>query len=196
MLGAPLAELRDTVAMSPEQYNEVVSESVNALRLAADDDWSKHAWALDWTCRSTVDHIIDCVFSYAMQLAARADGGFLPFNELHATTEASNQELVDGLAAVARILHDLVVCAPDGTVASDGVVSMGPADWCARGAFEIALHTYDVILGLGHDWQLSDALCDAITSSPMLWMFDRSKVAGVSTGSAKLLAGSGRATAA
>lgn len=182
--------------MSPEQFNQTVGESVGALRLVAGDDWSKHALALEWTCRSTVDHIIDCVFSYAMQLAARAAGGFLPFNELHATTEASNRELLDGLAAVARILHDLSVCAPDGTVASDGVVSMGPADWCARGAFEIALHTYDVMAGLGHQWQLSDALSDAITSSPMLWMFDRTKVADGSTGFAKLLEGSGRAAAA
>jgi hypothetical protein len=181
--------------MSPEQFNLVVSESLDALRLATNDDWSKHALALDWTCRSTVDHIIDCVFSYSMQVAARADGGFLPFSELHATTEASNQELLDGLAAVARILHDVVVCTPDGTVASDGVVSMGLADWCARAAFEIALHTYDVMAGLGHDWQLSDALSDAITSSPMLWMYERAKVGDGSTGFAKLLAGSGRAVA-
>jgi hypothetical protein len=72
---------------------------------------------------------------------------------------------------------------------------MGLGDWCARGAFEIALHTYDVMTGLGDDWQLSDALSDAITSSPMLWMFDRAKVGDGSTGFAKLLAGSGRAVA-
>lgn len=181
--------------MSPEEFDQAVSESVDALRLAAVDDWSKVAFALDWTCRSTVDHIIDCVFSYAMQVAARAGGGFLPFNELHATTEASNHELVDGLVAVARILHDLVVCAPGETVASDGVVSMGLADWCARGAYEIALHTYDVMAGLGRDWQLSDAMSDVITSSPMLWMFDSTQVEHASTGFAKLLSGSGRAPA-
>jgi hypothetical protein len=93
-------------------------------------------------------------------------------------------------------LHDLVVCAPDETVASDGVVSLGLADWCARGGYEIALHTYDVMAGLGHDWQLSEALSEAITSSPMLWMFDTTKVADDSTGFTKLLAGSGRATSA
>lgn len=70
------ASVCDTSMMSPEQFNQVIGESVDALRSAVGDDWSKRALALDWTCRSTVDHIIDCVFSYAMQLAARSDGGF------------------------------------------------------------------------------------------------------------------------
>ena len=179
--------------MSPEEFDRVALESVRALRSTVAEDWSQDALALDWTCRTTVDHVIDCVFSYAMQLAARAAGGFLPFPELHAMVEASNDQMLDGLDAVARMLHDLAVCAPEGTVASDGVLSLAVTDWCSRAAYEIALHTYDVMAGLGYKWQLSEDLSDAITTSPMLWMFDRTKAIGGSSPWVKLLAGSGRA---
>ena len=50
-----------------------------SLARVVDKDWSLPAGTLEWTCLQTVDHMVDCVFSYSMQLAARAQGGFLPF---------------------------------------------------------------------------------------------------------------------
>lgn len=182
--------------VTPEELDLAARSSIEALGRVVDEDWSRRAGTLDWTCRQTVDHTIDCVFSYAMQLAARAESGFLPFGQLHAEPEASNRDLIDGLTAVARMLHDLVVCAPPGTVASDGAAALGLTDWCARGAYEIVLHTHDVLSGLGVAWRLPDDLCEAITSSPLLWMFDETKQLAGSDAWTGLLVGSGRAAPA
>lgn len=169
-----------------------MGEAVGALRRAVDHDWSTRAGTLEWTCWETIDHTIDCVFSYAMQVAARAQAGFLPFAQLHAEAEATNTDLVDGLAAVARMLHDLVVGAPPETTASDGVVRLGLTDWCARGAYEVVLHTHDVLSGLAVAWQLPGELCEPIMSSPVLWMFDRTKPDGDADPWSRLLVGAGR----
>lgn len=181
--------------MTPDELTRVVDDAIAVLRGLVDEDWSLPAGTLEWSCRRTVDHTVDCVFSYALQVAARAEGGFLPFTELHALDEAASTDLVHGLGAVSRMLVDLLRVAPEGTVASDGRFRLGVEDWCARAAYEIALHTFDVTSGLGVEWRLPDELCRAIVASDMLWMFDR---AAATAGGADadpwemLLAGSGR----
>jgi hypothetical protein len=178
--------------MTPDEFDLIARDATEALSSVVDEDWSRRAGTLDWTCRETIDHTIDCAFSYAMQVAARAQSGFLPFGELRSKMVASNTDLLAGLTAVARMMHDVVACAPQGTVASDGVVTLDLSDWCARGAYEIVLHTNDVLSGLEVDWQLRTELCDAIMSSPQLWMFDRTKAILAATSWTKLLVGSGR----
>ena len=65
-------------------------------------------------------------------------------------------------------------------------------DWCARAAYEVGLHTHDVVSGLGVEWEMPSALCSAITSSPSLWMFDSSSLTSRSDPWSALLEGSGR----
>ena len=94
--------------MTPDEFETVSTLALRVLSEEADRDWSRRAKALDWSCRQTVDHIIDCVFSYTMQVAARAQSGFLPFSELHARAEASTRDLIDGLRAVDQIFYDVI----------------------------------------------------------------------------------------
>jgi hypothetical protein len=179
--------------MTPHEFAEVLEQSRGALRTVVDEDWSMQAGTLEWNCWQTVDHMIDCVFSYTMQVAARAESGFLPFGELHANSDASPGDLLAGLSAVGQMFHDVVQNAPSDTVASDGVLPLDLGDWCARAAYEIALHTHDVLSGVGASWDLPDALCDAISTSPSLWMFDRAAPAVGTDPWTTLLIGSGRA---
>jgi uncharacterized protein (TIGR03083 family) len=178
--------------MMLEVFGRVNTESERVLRELVDADWSAHAGSLDWSCRQTLDHVIDCVFSYTMQLAARAASGFLPFNELHAAAAASADELLVGFRAVAQMFYDVARNAPPGAVASDGVLLLSVDDWCARAAYEVALHTYDIATGLGAPWRLPDDLSRAIVASESLWMFDRTAVAVGDSPWTSLLAGSGR----
>jgi hypothetical protein len=175
-----------------DEYIQVFERVHRPLSGMVERDWSVQAGTLEWTCRQTVDHMVDCVFSYAMQVAGRVQGEFLPFAELHAEPEASNRDLLAGLGAVGQILHDVVFCAPAGTTASDGLVSLDLGDWCARAAYELALHAHDVIVGLGAEWELPGGLCGAITESPALWMFDRNLAEDEDDPWLALVIGSGR----
>jgi hypothetical protein len=178
--------------VTPDEFTDVLAEARRVLLAAADEDWSKPAGTLEWSCWQTVDHTIDCVFSYALQVAARAQSGFLPFAELHANSDASNRELIEGLGAVGQIFADVVSSAPPDMVASDGVLSLDLGDWCARAAYEVGLHTHDVACGLGVEWQVPSGLCRAIVNSPSLWMFDSSSLTATSDPWIALLEGSGR----
>lgn len=178
--------------MTPHELRNVVDASVDALTTAESGDWSKPAGSLEWTCRDTADHLVDCVFSYAFQLAARAQSGFLPFGELHALPGAEPRDLVKAIAAVGSMLAAVALETAEGVTASDGVMALDAADWCARGAYEIALHSYDVLAGQCTPFELDASLSRAITASPALWMFDRSMAAGAADPWSALLRGSGR----
>lgn len=82
--------------------------------------------------------------------------------------------------------------APVDASASDGLALMGASDWCARAAFEIALHTYDVACGWHTDFTLTSELSHAILESPSLWMLDRQLAASEAVPWRALVAGSGR----
>jgi hypothetical protein len=188
---ADLARSRKTLSVTPERLREVVDAAVDALRRVTDGDWSKPAGSLEWSCHKTADHIVDCVFSYTLQLAARVPDRFLPFGELHALPEATPRDLTVGIAAVGAMLAAVASVDPQAT-ASDGVMDLSGGDWCARGAFEIAVHTHDVLVGQHSTFRLDTSLCRAITESPGLWMFDRARARGSNEPWSALLLGAGR----
>jgi hypothetical protein len=179
-------------SVTPDELERVVDAATAILDQTVERDWSRLAGSLEWTCWATIDHTIDCLFSYAMQVAARAESGFLPFNELHAQPHASPQDLVTGVGAVGRLFLGVARSAPADAQASDGVVCMPVPDWCARAAYEVALHVHDVVSGLGLEWQLTADLAESITASRFLWMFDRPPVDDSRDPWTELLVGSGR----
>ncbi len=158
----------------------------------ADRDWARHAGSLEWTCWQTIDHTIDCVHSFALQIGAQATSGFLPFVPMHAEETATPSDLIEGLRAVGALLVAIARDSPPDRTASDGIVSLSLADWRARTAYEVALHTYDVVVGLGGSFSLSQELAASIADSQALWMLDRSRSDGVSGSWRGLVEGSGR----
>ena len=156
-----------------DEFAAVSAHSTSdSLAGVVDLDWSVTAGALDWTCSQTVDHMVDCVFSYAMQFAARASGGFLPFHELHALPEATPSDLVQGLGAVEAMFIAVLRCTPSNATASDGFVELGVTDWAQRGAYEVLLHTHDVleggspVLSSGRDVRLGSRVTNALDARP------------------------------
>ena len=178
--------------MTSDEFAALAALSIDALAELVDADWTTRAGALDWSCWRTVDHMVDCLFSYALQIGARAESGYLPFEELHAKPEATPLDLVAGLRSVTALLVAVVRDSPRTASASDGVLELGLSDWCARAAYELVLHTNDVLWGFGRDLDPPLPLCQAILESDALWMLDRERAKVGSDAWAALLLGSGR----
>jgi hypothetical protein len=178
--------------VTDDELVDVLERTFSALENVADRDWEVPAGSLEWTCWQTVDHTIDCVHSFALQIGAQADSNFLPFVPMHAESTATPSDLIVGLRSVSALLVAIARDCPEDRTASDGIVTLTLADWRARTAYEVALHTYDVVVGLGGSFSISDELADAIIGSQALWMLDRTPLEGGSGRWSGLVEGSGR----
>jgi hypothetical protein len=67
--------------MTSDEFAALADFSIDALTEVVDADWTFRAGVLEWNCWRTVDHMVDCIFSYAMQIGARAQSGYLPFED-------------------------------------------------------------------------------------------------------------------
>ena len=178
--------------MTDGELVETLNASFSALEQVVNQDWAQPAGSLEWTCWQTIDHTIDCVHSFALQIGAEADSGFLPFAPMHAEATASPVDLLKGLRGVSALLVAVIREPPQDRTASDGIVNLNLTDWRSRTAYEVALHTYDVVVGLGDSFSLSDELAASIIDSEALWMFDRSQLPSASGSWMRLVEGSGR----
>lgn len=156
-------------------------------------DWSAPAGSLEWSCRQTADHLVDCLFSYALQVSSRAPGPFLPFGELHALPEATSGDLVAALRGIGGLLRAGIAEAPEGPCAGDGLVVLDAEGWAQRGAYELLVHGHDILSGLGDTLVPPPELCTWVLDSEPLWMLDRGRAAAGKAPWAALLLGSGRA---
>jgi hypothetical protein len=77
---------------TPDDFAELSALVIAAWTSGLDRDWSAPAGTLEWSCFTTADHTIDCVFSYALFLASRRDDVYPPFTELHALDGATPSE--------------------------------------------------------------------------------------------------------
>jgi hypothetical protein len=157
-------------AVTDDELVDALDAAFSALEQLADRDWTLVAGSLDWTCWQTIDHTIDCVHSFALQIGSEANTGFLPFAPMHAEVAATPSDLIQGLRGVSVLLTAIARESPQDRSASDGIVSLNIADWRARTAYEVVLHTYDVVTGLSGTFSLSDELAASIIRSEALWM--------------------------
>src|SRR5687767_3592829 len=96
-------------AFSADDFAALAELVINSWDSARDRDWSVPAGSLEWSCWRTAEHTVDCVFSYAFFLASRAQNRYPAFDELRALSEATPDDLVDGMRAAANMLHGVIV---------------------------------------------------------------------------------------
>jgi hypothetical protein len=142
----------DEPGISPHDFRLLSTYIISILADAADADWSARAGSLEWSCFHTADHVIDCVFSYALFLGSGKEDDYPKFCELRALPGASARDLIDGLRAVTTMLWALTVSVPSDTRAiirrSPQPQTGRPREFAARGALELILHAYDISEGL------------------------------------------------
>ncbi|MDQ1535513.1 MAG: hypothetical protein QOF28_3274 [Actinomycetota bacterium] len=137
---------------------------------AVDRDWSVPAGTLEWSCFTTADHTVDCVFSYALFLASRRQDIYPNFTELHALPGARPADLVHGLRAVCTMLTAVVTLAEPGARAIIWSGHTAPApDFAARGGLELILHAHDVCTGLRVPFDPPRNLCRRLRDHTRDW---------------------------
>jgi hypothetical protein len=163
----------DDVQFSADDFQMLSGLVLDAWHAGIDRDWSVPAGTLEWSCLRTADHTVDCVFSYALFLASRRQDAYPPFGELHALSDATPADLVDGLRAVTTMLWAVIVTAePEARAVIlqwPRVETGSPNDFAARGALEMVLHAHDVCAGLGIPFDPPADVCRRLRDHTRAW---------------------------
>lgn len=156
-----------------DDFDVVASLVLAAWASAVTRDWSVPAGTLEWSCWTTADHTVDCVFSYALFLASRQQDSYPKLGELHAEADATPADLVTGLRSVSTMLSSVVRTAPADARAiiwmRNGGEVAGPVHFAARGAHELILHGHDVCAGLGVAFDPPRDLCQRLWDHTHAW---------------------------
>ncbi|MFJ6698983.1 hypothetical protein ACIQM4_23280 [Streptomyces sp. NPDC091272] len=192
------------MTVTPADVRSAACLAVATLRRARDADWSVRAGALEWDCWETAEHLIDDLFSYAVQLASERTDTDVPFRYTQETpgspcnaVRAERATGVDGLLlaleSAAGLLHAVTATKPAEARAHHVFGVSDPEGFAAMGVVETLVHTYDLASGLGIDgWEPPADLCartlhrlfpDAPVGPPpwptLLWCTGRGELPGL-----------------
>ncbi|GII00846.1 hypothetical protein [Planobispora takensis] len=145
----------------PDLVAAVAEECLAVLLKGADEDWSRRAGDLDWTCRQTLDHIALGLVGYAGLLTARPRDRYIT---LFASIdpEASVPACLEGLGIAASLLGTTVRVTPGDVRAWHPWGHSDAAGFAAMGIVELAVHTYDITRALGLSWTPPDGPAAAV----------------------------------
>lgn len=127
---------------------EAAASSMFATLLPATDrDWSAPAGPLEWDCWHTVEHIGDCLLSYAMQLVAHPATRYVRAMAA-AEEDASPAEVLEFALTGVGLLVAMVRTASPSVRAYHPTGMAGPEGFAAMGCVEVLLHGQDIAHGL------------------------------------------------
>jgi hypothetical protein len=122
--------------------------AVAALAGYTDLDWQQvPAAGLQWSCRQTALHMVDCLYFYAMQVVYGHPDDYL-CTELALDDSASPPWLLAALSAHAELLRRIARSADPGLRAHHNYGVSDAAGFAAMGVVETLIHTLDVVRGL------------------------------------------------
>ena len=135
-----------------------VDAMTSALTPALDQTWEVPAGDVAWSCRATAAHVADDLFSYASQVIAQPDSGYLPI-EAVIDSRASNAEVLRAVEMCGRLLSNAVDSAGPEVRAWHPYGTSDPDGFAAMGVVEVLVHAYDIAKGLELDWRPPSTLC-------------------------------------
>lgn len=137
---------------------DAIAASTELLSAATDLSWEAPAGDLEWSCRATAAHIADDLFSYASQVIAQPQHGFLPIEAVLEPT-ATTTQVVDAITMCSRLLQNAVDLTDPAARAWHPCGTSDAVGFAAMGAVETLVHTYDIAQGLGLMWTPPAELC-------------------------------------
>jgi hypothetical protein len=141
--------------------------AVECLAGAIEPDWEAPAGPLPWSCRETVDHVIDTLFWYSVLLATEARGP-LPAPR-RGDPSGKPRFLLTTMRGAATVLATVVRAADPSVRAFHTVGMADPEGFTAMGCDEILVHADDVARGLGITFEPPADLCAAVLERLFPW---------------------------
>jgi hypothetical protein len=133
---------------------------------AADADWSVPAGELEWSCRTTLAHLLSALQYYSVNLATQSkderSGG--------QTNESLPIDvLLDALEGRAAVLASVCSDAPPGARGGHSYGRSDVAGFVAMGCDELIVHTDDIAAGLGAAFTPPADVCGAVLARLFPW---------------------------
>ena len=158
--------------MRPEDLQASCELALAHLTPLTHRDWSVRAGDLEWSCRRTLDHIVDTMVLYASYLASQATARLQPLR--NGNDAIGIDELLTQFRCSAAILVRVAQGSPAGTRAFHPSGMSDAPGFLAMGCSEILTHTEDILQGFGVPWspEPDTDLCDAIITRVFPWAPD------------------------
>ncbi len=138
------------------------------------EDWEQRAGDLTWSCRRTLDHVVDTLLLYAASVAqsTRSREAWAPIR--NGNPGADIPTLLRNLTAGAAILEAVCLGVPDGSRAFHPSGLSDISGFRAMACSEILTHTNDILTGLGRGWtqRPNHDLCDRVIERDFPWAPD------------------------
>ena len=154
--------------LGPDDVLVAAAASQQALGAAFDRDWEALAGTLDWTCRRTLDHMIDGTVFYSGQVANEAPKRLPAIRQ--GNPDASVEDLVTTVGSVTHILASALRSAP---VDARFFHPAGMADrsgYAAMSCVELLVHTSDIATSFGIAFNPDNELCGRVVRRLFPWI--------------------------
>jgi uncharacterized protein (TIGR03083 family) len=134
-----------TAAVTPGDVRATASACRGVLEPVTNADWDRPAAELEWSCRTTLAHILSALLYYAINLATRSTE---PRFSGQADPSLPVAELLDALEGRATVLAEVCMAAPPGARGAHDWGMPDASGFAALACDEMLLHTRDIAAGL------------------------------------------------
>jgi hypothetical protein len=133
---------------------------------ASDADWSVPAGELEWSCHTTLAHLLSGLLYYSVNLATRS--------ETERSGGQTNESLpidvlLDALEGRAAVLASLCSDAPPDARGGHTFGRTDVTGFVAMGCDELLIHTDDIAAGLGVSFDPPRDVCGAVLARLFPW---------------------------
>ncbi|MCI0632843.1 MAG: hypothetical protein L0206_02850 [Actinobacteria bacterium] len=150
----------------PDDVRTTASLCRRTLEPYADDDWDRPAGELEWSCRTTLTHILAALLYYSINLATRS-------TELRNSGQADPSlpvaELLDALEGRAAVLAEVCDAAPPGARGAHDWGMPDASGFAALACNEMLVHTSDIAFGLGVSFDPPRDTCARVLARLFPW---------------------------
>ena len=156
--------------LGPEDVLVAAAISQQVLGTVLDEDWTKLAGTLEWTCQRTLDHLIDGTVFYSGQVANQAHKRLPPIRR-----GDPNATIEDLLTTVDTVAHIFAATLQSASTEGRFFHPAGMADrsgYAAMSCVELLVHSSDISAGLGVPFAPPSELCERVIRRLFPWIDD------------------------
>ncbi|WP_112261778.1 maleylpyruvate isomerase N-terminal domain-containing protein [Lentzea terrae] len=135
----------------PDLLDAAADDCVRILSTLPEDGFSRRANGLEWSCRATLDHVVEGLLGYTALLTTRAEHRW---TSLLGTLRPGLplEHCLEGVKTTATLLSRAVAASPDARAWHPWGTS-DAAGFAAMGITELTMHTHDITQAFGVEWR-------------------------------------------